>query len=57
MLAVMYARFRFIIDCVQSLIDPSRTFHAGYIISILVGLALGEIIFGRFNIGATKSGH
>lgn len=34
-----------------------RTFNAGYIISILVGLGLGEILFGRISAVVPKHDH
>ncbi|KAF9451780.1 hypothetical protein P691DRAFT_806879 [Macrolepiota fuliginosa MF-IS2] len=33
------------------------TFHAGYFISILAGLGLGEILFGRIGARAAEANH
>lgn len=41
----------------MSLTLSFRTFNAGYIISILVGLGLGEILFGRISAVVPKHDH
>ena len=41
----------------RSLTLSFRTFNAGYIISILVGLGLGEILFGRISAVVPKHDH
>lgn len=49
MLAVMYVSYIFLTGC--SLTSTFRTFNAAYIISIILGLGIGEVIFGRMGNG------
>jgi copper transporter 1 len=37
------------------MVDPARTFQLGFILSLVVGLGVGETLFGRF--GSTAHAH